>query len=263
MKSEDPFGLRPLWDASLEIYREIAKICDRHGLRYYVTDGTALGAVRHKGFIPWDDDFDISMPRPDYEKIKKIFRAELPAYLKFVDFHNTPEFGYLFGKVQDCRREKIEALEKDIGSQLSNGLSIDIFPIEGYPKSRFVGKAICFLSRLFGRVARTRGGWRYIGMRGCEMLAKMFPFEKSDLTGRTCSALSVYRRAGLARLAWGTPVKMEFDRGAVPVPSDVGAYLKNEYGDYMKLPPKEKRHPTHGYAKRCPWWLGPTAKDKV
>ena len=51
MKSEDPFGLRPLWDASLGIYREIAKICERHGLRYYVTDGTALGAVRHKGFI--------------------------------------------------------------------------------------------------------------------------------------------------------------------------------------------------------------------
>ena len=161
MKSEDPFGLRPLWDASLGIYREIAKICERHGLRYYVTDGTALGAVRHKGFIPWDDDFDMSMPRPDYEKFKKIFMAELPPHLKFVDFHNTPEFGLLFGKVQDCRRDKIEALEKVVGFQLSNGLFIDIFPIDGYPRSRFVGKVVYFLSRIFGRIARRGGGGVY------------------------------------------------------------------------------------------------------
>ena len=65
MITEDKFGLKPIWEAILEIYDEFCKICDRHGLRYYVTDGNALGAVRHKGFIPWDDDIDLAMSSED------------------------------------------------------------------------------------------------------------------------------------------------------------------------------------------------------
>lgn len=260
MKSIDAFGLRPLWDASLEVYFAIAAVCDRHGLRYYVTDGTALGAIRHRGFIPWDDDFDISMPRPDYEVFKRIASNELSAHLKFVDFHNTPEFGLLFGKVQDCRREKIETIERTMGFRLSNGIFVDIFPIDGYPKHWLSRSVIYVLSRFFARLTRLGYWGNFIGMRVCEFLAKLFSYEKSELTGRSCSALSVLRRKGLAKKVWGTPIKVEFDESTVLVPEDVNAYLSNEYGDYMKLPSKGKCHPTHSYAERCPWWLGPTRK---
>ena len=140
MISEDNYNLRPIWDATLEVYREIVKICDRHDLRYYVTDGTLIGAVRHKGFIPWDDDFDMSMPRPDYEKFIEYAKTELPVHLKFVNWRNTPEFHLLFGKVQECRREVVCDLEKRSGLKMSNGLFVDIFPIEGYPKGR-LGRA--------------------------------------------------------------------------------------------------------------------------
>ncbi|MBR3822992.1 MAG: LicD family protein [Kiritimatiellae bacterium] len=136
MISEDKFNLRPVWDATLEIYEAVDAVCRRHGLRHYVTDGTLIGTVRHKGFVPWDDDFDMSMPREDYEKFIKYAKDELPPYLKFVNWHNTPEFHGLFGKVQDCRREVVESLERQTGRVLSNGLFIDIFPIEGYPESR-------------------------------------------------------------------------------------------------------------------------------
>lgn len=258
MKSIDTFGLRPLWDANLEVYSAIAEVCNRHGLRYYVTDGTALGAVRHKGFIPWDDDFDISMPRPDYEVFKKVALNELPTHLKFVDFHNTPEFGLLFGKVQDCRRVKIEAIEKSLGFQLSNGIFVDIFPIDGYPKHWLTKSIVYALARFFARVTRMGPQGRFIGMRACEWLAKSFSYDKSELTGRTCSALSVLRRSGLAKKAWATPINVEFDETVVQVPEDADAYLSNEYGDYMRFPPEEKRRPTHGYVKRCAWWCGPT-----
>ena len=79
------YGLRPLWDALYEIYEEFAKICDKHGLRYYAFAGTLLGAIRHNGFIPWDDDLDVAMPRPDYEKFIQISKTELPRHLNFVD----------------------------------------------------------------------------------------------------------------------------------------------------------------------------------
>ena len=111
-------NLKPVWDAVLNVYREVAQICDKHGLRYYLTDGTALGAVRHKGFIPWDDDFDMSMPREDYQKFIEIARNELPEHLKFVNWENTPEFTLLFGKVQDTRADFVKSIEAECGYML-------------------------------------------------------------------------------------------------------------------------------------------------
>lgn len=133
MRSDDRFGMRPVWDAILEVYDAFAKVCDKNGLRYYVSDGGALGAVRHGGFIPWDDDLDVSMPREDYEKFIELSKTELPPHLKFVNWKNTPEFTLLFGKVQDSREDKIRAIEEKTGRMLSNGVYIDIFPIDGYP----------------------------------------------------------------------------------------------------------------------------------
>ena len=85
-----PYNLAPVWKVVLDIYREFAAICQRHSLRHYAAFGTALGAVRHKGFIPWDDDFDVMMPRPDYERLIEIAPSELPAHLQFLSKKTTP-----------------------------------------------------------------------------------------------------------------------------------------------------------------------------
>lgn len=287
MISEDKFGLRPIWDASLAIYKEVARICDRHGLRYYATDGTALGAVRHKGFIPWDDDFDISMPRPDYEKFKRVANSELPPNLKFWDYKDIDDFHLLFGKVQETRKEVVEELEGKVGHQLSNGVYIDIFPIDGYPTSRLRG----LFSRIRGFVYYQIGAYKFrlfkdrsakgkcmhpVGwflslfapsvreysdlLIRYEKMLNEVPFEQSEWTGRTCSSLTVFRRAPLSKKAWGSPTPSEFEDTTIMIPEDCDAHLKNEYykWDYMVPPPVGQQHPTHVYAEHCPWWLGPS-----
>lgn len=286
MTSEDRFGLRPLWDALLGIYGEIAKICQRHGLRCYVTDGTALGAVRHKGFIPWDDDFDVSMPRPDYELFRKLAAKELPPHLRFIDYRNAPGFETLFGKVLDTRRDVVEGMEKKVNCVLSGGIGIDIFPIEGFPSNRIKWLLVRF-SYLFVYYRLVFWGARFRGesfkgkvyyiyekvsalltpwmrakkdlLRGLERLAMLSEFDASEYTVRTCSQRSIFRRAPLKKLAWGRPTPAEFDDTVVMVPEDCDAHLRNEYfkWDYHELPPASEQHPTHSYDGHCEWWLGP------
>lgn len=278
-------NLAPVWAATLEIYREVARICDRHHLRYYLTDGSAIGAVRHHGFIPWDDDFDMSMPREDYRKFIAYARAELPPHLKFLNWENCPEFCFLFGKVQDCRRDMVESVERDCGYMLSNGLYIDIIPIDGYPTSvlekEFVkiytyllralwrakfgifrnqsrkGKLLCVLGHVFSMFVP----WiRYPEqiMARCEKLLCRHAFSESENTQRASVFLTGLNRSPLPKSWWGKATMCAFCDIQVPLPHDYDSYLHFYFGEYMKLPPPEKRKPSHGYAHRCGWWLGPT-----
>ena len=144
----DTLGLLPLQEAIYSIYDDFATICDRNGLRYYALGGTLLGAVRHNGFIPWDDDLDVAMPRPDYEKFIEIAKRELPAHLKFMNWQDVPEMEVLFGKVQETRKSVVEDLEKRLGITLSCGIYIDIFPLDGYPAAK-VQRGLMKLKHMF------------------------------------------------------------------------------------------------------------------
>ena len=79
MREFAKLDMRPIWDALLHVYEEFARVCDENNLRYYLAEGSAIGALRHKGFIPWDDDLDVIMPRPDYERFRQI-RQLYPAW---------------------------------------------------------------------------------------------------------------------------------------------------------------------------------------
>lgn len=278
-------NLRPVWDATLDVYREIARVCDKHGLRYYLTDGTAIGAVRHKGFIPWDDDFDMSMPRNDYERFVELAKRELPPHLKFVNWKNTPEFSLLFGQVHDCRRDKISKVEKACGYMLSLGIYVDIFPIDGYPESSlerwFVRKYAYLLRALW----RAKGGvYKNQSRRGkvlmvigrilsvlfpwlrttsdimirCEQLQKKHEFAGSKNSSRASVYLTGLNRPPLPTEWWGEPSWHEFEGLRVPLPHDYDSFLRFYFKDYMKLPPKDKQKPTHDYPHRCDWCYGPT-----
>lgn len=281
---DDPNNLRSLWSGLLDIYSIFADICERNGLVFYLTDGNAIGAVRHQGFIPWDDDLDVSMPRPDYERFLEIASSELPSFLKIVNWKNTPEFDCMFTKIQDCRREKIESIEKKIGFKLSNGLFIDIFPIDGYPDEAV--KRICYyikikmlwlIRRFFvekfseqkwkGKMAWLLGGLlRFVfpqinSLSSCLYVAnelnKSHPYGKTTLTGR--SATTMWKRFILPCSVYGEPVYFDYEENyKVPLPRDYDTFLRYDYPNYMMLPPEDKRHPTHSYSDYCPWWLGPT-----
>lgn len=291
MKSdcEDKFGLRPLWDELLLIYEVFARICAKHGLRHYGFAGTALGAVRHKGFIPWDDDLDVIMPRPDYEKFIAIAGEELPSHLKFVYWRNTPELNLLAGKIQDIRKDKILALEKQLGFILSNGLFIDVYPIDGYPSGlqywrakmevfvldsiwryafescegrTLAGKAKWFFGKILSSV---NSRWRKKSwlMEHYESILLRSPFMTSDYVGDIGYSKTIFLHPPLRKEVWGEPSYSEFEGLKIPLPANVDAHLQNNYGkDFMALPPEEKRKPTHGFILHFPWWLGPTHEAK-
>lgn len=278
-------NLRPIWNSTNDIYSEVVKICDKHHLRYYLTDGSAIGAIRHRGPIPWDDDFDMSMPREDYSKFIKYAKVELPKHLKFLDWHNCPEFCFLFGKVQDCRKDYVEKIERESGQTLSNGLYVDIFPIDGYPTNRYEilftriyayllralwrarfgvfknqspkGKMLCLLGWAFACFVPWIRKPEHIMMR-CENMLLRHRFHDSDYTSRASVYLTGLNRPPLPKKWWGDQVWVDYDGMKVPLPHDYDNFLRFYYGDYMKLPPVEKRVPSHSYAHRCGWWLGPT-----
>lgn len=289
MDYEQKYHLRPLWNSLLAIYNEFAKICDRNGLRYYGFAGTALGAVRHNGFIPWDDDLDVAMPRPDYEKFVGLAKKELPEHLKFVNWKNTPEFRQLFGKIQDSRREKVEEIEEGQGRMLSNGVYIDIFPIDGYPTSSLEKLWIIIrdavlkplerfhLDKYSHQSAKGKVLWLvgmaispvFFWLRKQPQFMSIYertllkhPFDASEQVGDIGYWTNVLCHKSLPKDVWGTPVPHAFDGQTIMLPAKVVAHLVNNFGkDYMNMPPEAKRKPSHQYAWRCPWWLGPTKQS--
>ena len=107
---EKNYNLRPLWDSILDVYKEVREILLQNGLEHTVAYGTTLCAVRHRGFIPWDDDFDIQMKRAEFDKFVNLAENALPKHLKLITYKNS-EFNDIFCKVQDVRKEKIRKIK--------------------------------------------------------------------------------------------------------------------------------------------------------
>ena len=282
--------MSPIWDALMEIYKVFSSICEKHNLRHYVTDGSAIGAVRHNGFIPWDDDLDVSMPRPDYNKFMEIASKELPSNLVAYDRHQCPEMKVLFGKVQEVRAEKVHEVEKQVGRILAHGLYIDIFPIDGCPSSIFEIGLVKVRYLLLLGIQRYRCntflcysikgrlmwilGWLCAHMfsslskikniddvlNAKEALVGCYSYDDSNNTVRLPNFIN--RLIIFNKSVWGEGVKVPFASSHVVLPTMFDSYLRAAFGDYMKLPPEDKRYSTHVVKEYLPWWLGPTMPNK-
>jgi lipopolysaccharide cholinephosphotransferase len=261
----------------LDIYLDVAAVCNKYNLCIMLGGGSALGAVRHQGFIPWDDDLDALMPRKDYNKLIEIFEKELgEKYLLSVPrTDNTSEFLFMAIEKKNTLINQVD-LETDIC-----GIRIDVFPIENVPDNilirtikgysadvfmiiirslRFYLNKKDLFKKSFMRTYKTRVYYcvRYlIGLIVSIFFTKKFLFDKYDKfvssskgkkycgipTGRRC-----YRGEIHPRSAFFPPTEALFEGVSVHVPHDVDAYLKRLYGDYMKIPSIEKRE-SHSYTK--------------
>lgn len=289
VQREDPFHLHPLWSAIMDVYVSFSSVCRKYGLRHYVGFGSAIGVLRHGGFIPWDDDMDVMMPRPDYEKFKEVAKLELPGHFKFVDIYNTPEYRQHFAKIMDSRKEVVEAVEKGVGRHLASGVFIDIMPVDGFPtrrseilKRRIGDKILCYkrmyvdrknrpdllkykiaaaigamLSFCYPRLRTDRDFALYYDKR-----IKRYPFGSTGKCAAVtssmylCQTSQVYDESDLA-----DAVMKDLDGLKVPIASGYDAMLRARYGDYMKMPPVEAQKPHHYNQKEAPWKFGPTGKE--
>ena len=122
-----------VWKTLLDIFEVFTAVCDKHGLEWYACAGTLLGAVRHKGFIPWDDDLDVAMPRKDYEKLQEVLPAELPPHLFMQTTLTDPEYDICHLKIRDSRTSAIEMAHVRQGRRYNMGMFLDVFPLDAVP----------------------------------------------------------------------------------------------------------------------------------
>lgn len=229
-------NLIPLQDALKNLYIEFARFCNSNGITFYLAYGTLLGAIRHKGFIPWDDDWDIYMPRPDYERFIAI-RHLLPSDLKFSSIETNSKHTLLFGKVyKDLTDEQKLILESNTGLALSQGLFIDIFPLDGMP-SNIISLFIWRIQRALRR--------RFQSKTALQLWFKSFSFEKCKYVGVCNCEQSSPKRYRYLKSFFDKPRIVQFDDIKVQVPSRYEEVLNIEFGNWRELPPESSRQPGH------------------
>ena len=231
----DNLNLMPIWRALLDMYAEFSAFCSAHGLIHYVAYGTLLGAVRHKGFIPWDDDFDVMMPRPDYERLITL-RAELPTHLYWSSIETNPEHQLLFGKIVERRSDFIAQVQRESNLRLAQGLFIDVFPIDGLPANN----AVMFAWRI-GRALRRR----FCSQVDLQKWFVSRKYEAHKFVGVANNENGNPNRYRYPKVALGEPKEIPFDDTKVYAPQDAETILTVDFGDWRSLPPVDMRLPSH------------------
>lgn len=241
---------------ALEILKEFDKICRKNNIEYWLDAGTLLGAVRHKGFIPWDDDIDVCINRRDKEEIIKILKEELPFYLYLdIEFLKLDE-DKRFLKIKD-RYSNIEEPKSKV--KLQRGIWIDIFPMTEIYTNKYLN---FFISKIpTKRNNITDSKIKHIFKKIFWQILSFFKFKDKEelikMIYKKCSSKEIkeYLIYMDGRMWWNTykkewiyPLKeLEFEGYKFFVPNDYGSYLKYLYGkDYMKIPPIDKRM-THNF----------------
>jgi len=251
--------LRRLQQIELEILREFIQVCRRHGLRYFVLYGSCIGAVRHGGFIPWDDDIDVGMPRPDYEEFLKVAQAELPEKYFIQTGRTDPDCTNTFAKIRNSETCFIE--KSNAKYHINHGVFIDIFPLDGFngdkgflrkkklyeiqlrhtvdaPYPSKLKKAVCLLA------GALTPDYRKVRDKLAQIITQK-DYDESEIVGSYCGWPPELEMMPKEVFGNGTPVP--FEGMTVLIPEKYDAYLRQLYGDYMTPPPEEKRVTNHAY----------------
>lgn len=256
--------IEELKSIQLGILNEVANFCEKHELTYFLAYGTLLGAIRHHGYIPWDDDIDIVMPRPDYERFVSSFN-KADSNWQVIDHCQNPDYLLPFAKVHDLRTILYETRYKGGGVF---GVNIDVFPLDGFGNMKQIKKIKRLSQYLNAKKAvidRQRslkknaiiaiGKLFLLGttpsqiVDKMEIVAKKNPYENSK---KVKSFFSVYgekevcEKSLLEETTFAT-----FEGRKYRVPKNYDSYLRMIYGDYMQLPPKEEQVTHHTFKA---WW---------
>ena len=247
---------------SFELLQLAVEICDKHNIKYYLVCGSALGAVKYKGFIPWDDDIDIGILRPDYNRFLEIAQNELPEWCFLQNYRTESLFPQIYSKIRNSNTTFIEKSFADLS--INQGIFIDVFPIDGHPKkdlSKFVFKFKMKVNAWIrysifkkhpnpriqsrNKILRAFGVHKFARMshKYLEKLLTKYSVDNSDLW---CNYGNWQGELEYApKWHYGDGIFGEFEGLKVRIPENFDAYLTQKYGDWRSEPPIEKQKSHH------------------
>jgi lipopolysaccharide cholinephosphotransferase len=259
-----------LQQAQLGLALLVKDICERHGIKYFLIAGTLLGAVRHRAFIPWDDDLDIGMLRPDYERFIAVAQAEIGPGHFLQTYHTDPHMPLPYAKIRINN-----TLVREAGSgecKWNSGIFIDVFPFDGVPSSRIMRAAHRTALFVLSRLLIVKCGFsplsnessrvkkfvyrtcispistlvpRRMQVAGLDFLARFFSGAATRHVVAAGGSYGYVRETIFSE--WISELEeLDFCDHRFSCPSGWHVYLSNLYGDYMQLPPLDRRFNRHG-----------------
>lgn len=250
----------------LEILIEIDRICNENNLRYFLTGGTLLGAIRHKGFIPWDDDIDIAMPRPDYECLKRISSTTFDKRFKLTTIENDKKYYCRYAKVY---HQETTLVEYEYPFYVG-GIFVDVFPLDGMPDDKLdkhysqYTKAKNKLFKLYVnphdmlKEKNIYNFFRYYKyklyhffynipdkIKICETIAQKYTFDRCKYIANLNGAWG--KREITKKEYFEDYILADFEGYKFRIPKGYHSFLTGLYGDYMTLPPIEKQISHHSH----------------
>jgi len=269
----ETYDLTAVHQANLKILKEIDRICRKHDIKYLLDSGTLLGAVRHQGFIPWDDDADVAFTRENYERFARVVRKELPEGMEFLEprqlrggsafYDFTPRILYLNSRTHE------DGEEMDFYEGRLNHLWVDLFIQDTLPEQKCAAAFTRLLQTgIYGLAMGHRFRLDYskyglvqkIAIGGLSAVGKLIPMKIIRRMQRMAAVKDNKKKSGLRyysnyqpdylyvtlKKEWSDEtVDLPFEDTVLMAPKEWHQVLTRIYGDYMELPPEEKRVPSH------------------
>ncbi|WP_288767355.1 phosphorylcholine transferase LicD [Varibaculum massiliense] len=263
--------LRKMQQKSWEIYQYFADFCDQRGLRFYGCGGCVIGVARDGKFIPWDDDVDVYMPRPDYERLASLWNREADTErFSYVRTGANTHTGDVMAKICDNFTTLVTPYQID--KKIPQGLTIDIFPLDGAPQPKSLawwwqmlmglifnlynvaevpknhGKVVALIAKVaLALVPHPR--WRYKLWRTCEKQMSKWDYDSHEWSATICDGpkemFTPFQRKWFGR-GIDMPLEVAETQQQYRVPDDYDTYLRAEYGDgYLTPPPADEQQPKH------------------